>query len=62
MSDADGKVAKSYGVYILGYADRVTFVIAPGGKVAKVIEGKDALDPSASLSACPVKRKPSNAY
>jgi peroxiredoxin len=33
-------------------ASRVTFVIDKNGKVTKVMEGKEALDPSGALSAC----------
>jgi hypothetical protein len=39
-----------------GYASRVTFVIDRAGKVKRVIEGKDALDPASALS-CAVENK-----
>ena len=39
------------------YAGRVTFVIGRDGQVLKVVEGKDALDPSPALDACPLHRK-----
>ena len=53
LADPDGKVVRAYGVYNdAGYANRVTFVIGKDGKVAKVIEGKDAIDPSLTLGAC----------
>lgn len=56
LADKDGAVAKAYGVYQDGYADRVTFVIAPDGKIEKVLTGKDALDPNPALGACPLHR------
>lgn len=52
LSDAEGKVARAYGVAGEGYAQRVSFVIAPDGKVKAVFEGKDALDPAGALNAC----------
>src|SRR5258707_575003 len=49
LADPEGVAAKAYGVANpAGYANRVTFVIGKDGKVAKVIEGKDAIDPSAA--------------
>lgn len=53
LSDEKGKTAAAYDVKILGFARRVTFVIDPQGKVEKVLEGKDALDPSPAAAACP---------
>jgi thioredoxin-dependent peroxiredoxin len=53
LSDADGAVARAYGVYNeAGYANRVTFVIGKDGKIAKVFEGREALDPAPALGAC----------
>lgn len=53
LADADGAVAKAYGVWSAeGYASRVTFVIGKDGKVQAVFEGKDALDPAGALGAC----------
>jgi peroxiredoxin Q/BCP len=52
LADPQGTVAKAYGVKSLGFANRVTFVIDATGTVVKVLEGKDALDPSGALSAC----------
>ena len=40
-----------------GDANRVTFVIGPDGKVLKLIEGKDALDPTLAVDACPIHKK-----
>jgi hypothetical protein len=39
------------------FAGRVTFVIDKEGKVVKVLEGKDALDPNPALVACPLHKK-----
>jgi len=54
LADPDAVAAKAYGVANVekGYANRVTFVIGKDGKVTDVIEGKDAIDPAATLSAC----------
>ena len=54
LADEGGAAAKAYGVFSgEGYASRVTFVIARDGKIAAVFEGKDALDPTGALGACP---------
>jgi peroxiredoxin len=53
LSDKEGSVAKAYGVAGEGYANRVTFVIGKDGKIAQTIEGRDAIDPSSALAACP---------
>lgn len=59
LADPDKKAAQAYGVLsVLGYANRVTFVIGKDGKVTKVLEGKDALDPSGALTACGGKAAP----
>ena len=55
-ADPDKKAVRAYDVDGGGYAERVTFVIA-GGKIEKVIEGRDALDPAGSLAACPAHPK-----
>jgi thioredoxin-dependent peroxiredoxin len=52
LADPDGTAARAYGVAAERYANRVTFVIAPDGKVVGVFEGKDALDPAGALSTC----------
>jgi thioredoxin-dependent peroxiredoxin len=59
LSDAKGETARAYGVLASGggHAERVTFVIDAQGKVAKVLEGKDALDPAPALEACPLHKK-----
>jgi peroxiredoxin Q/BCP len=56
LADADGSVAKAYGVWQDGYADRVTFVISGEGKIVKVLSGKDALDPAPALQSCPLHK------
>jgi len=53
LADADGAVAKAYGVWNEGgYASRVTFVIDKDGVVVKALEGREALDPAGALGAC----------
>ena len=52
LADPDGKVARAYGVAGDGYARRVTFVISGGGKVLRVMEGPEALDPAGAAAAC----------
>ncbi len=59
LSDKEGTAAKAYGVYMpdKGFAQRVTFVIDKDGKVVKVLEGKDAMDPNPALTSCPMHKK-----
>src|ERR1700716_4736705 len=58
LADREGAVAKQYGVSLpVAMASRTTFVIGPDGKVVKVLEGKDALDPAPAAAACPLHRK-----
>jgi peroxiredoxin Q/BCP len=57
LADSDKKMAAAYGVLVdEGYADRVTFVIDKAGRIVKVLDGKDALDPNPALGACPIHR------
>jgi peroxiredoxin Q/BCP len=56
LADHDGAVAKLYGVYGDGYANRVTFVIGPDGKIVRVLSGKEAIDPAPALAACPLHK------
>src|SRR5260370_28088148 len=56
LADPKGEVADSYGIKDGSYAKRVTFVIDGEGKVLKVVEGKDAIDPRAALDACPLHK------
>jgi peroxiredoxin len=53
LADSGGTVAKAYGVAGDGYANRVTFVIGRDGKIVQTVEGRDAIDPTSALSACP---------
>jgi thioredoxin-dependent peroxiredoxin len=57
LADPRGEAAEAYGVKKGTYADRVTFVIDAEGKVVQVVSGKDALDPSPALDACPLHHK-----
>ena len=52
LADPEGVAATAFGVKGDGYAQRVTFVIDKDGKVVRVIEGRDALDPAGALAAC----------
>ncbi|GAC1343272.1 MAG: hypothetical protein NVSMB23_16890 [Myxococcales bacterium] len=45
-----------FGFQGLPYAQRATFVIDGAGKVVKVLEGADALDPAPALSSCPLHK------
>jgi thioredoxin-dependent peroxiredoxin len=58
LSDKDATAAKAYGVYMpeKNFAQRVTFVIGKDGKVVKVLEGKDAIDPTPALTSCPMHK------
>ena len=59
LADPEGVAAKAYGVANpAGYANRVTFVIGKDGKITSVIEGKDAIGPAATVSACHAPAKP----
>jgi peroxiredoxin len=57
LADPKGEMAEAYGVKSGAYANRTTFVVGPDGNVIKVVEGKDALDPTGALDACPVHKK-----
>ncbi len=54
LSDAGGKVAKQYGGTMLGFANRATFVVEQDGKVKEIVQGGAAIDPKASIAACPL--------
>jgi len=56
LADAKGEMAEAYGVKNGQYANRVTFVIGGDGNVLKVVEGKDAIDPTGALDACPLHK------
>lgn len=57
LSDVGGKVAAKYaGVMpVIGLSKRANFVVAPDGTVKEIVEGGDAIDPSAAVAACSVK-------
>jgi thioredoxin-dependent peroxiredoxin len=55
-ADPNGDAAGAYGVKKGSHASRATFVIDPEGKVMKVVEGSDALDPDSALQACPLHK------
>jgi len=54
LSDHDRKLSETYGVLIpaMGIANRATFVIDLDGKIAEIVEGNAALDPSGAETAC----------
>ena len=54
LSDAGGKVAAQFAgtMPVVGVAKRANFVLEKDGKVKEVIEGGDAVDPSAAVKAC----------
>lgn len=57
LSDPGGKVARQYGgVYpVIGLAHRANYVIGRDGRVVSAVVGDEAVDPSASVDACPAK-------
>ncbi len=57
LADPKGEAASAYGVKTempngMVVASRVTFVIGKDGKVLKIVEGRDAIDPAGALAAC----------
>jgi thioredoxin-dependent peroxiredoxin len=58
LSDPDGKVARAYSgtMPVVGVASRANFVIGQDGKVARIVEGSDAIDPSSAIASCPLRR------
>jgi peroxiredoxin Q/BCP len=63
LADPAGQVVKAYGAEMehngKTYANRITFVIDGEGKITKVLQGKEALDPAPALDACPLHHKKS---
>jgi peroxiredoxin Q/BCP len=59
LSDKGGKAATAYGVKGAMWANRTTFVIDETGRIITILEGKDAIDPAATVAACG-KPKPSS--
>jgi peroxiredoxin Q/BCP len=58
LSDAKGKVADQYTgtMPVLGYANRSNVVIGQDGRVVKIVEGGDAVDPNGAIALCPLKK------
>jgi peroxiredoxin len=56
LADPKGEASEAYGVRNGSYPNRATFVIDGEGKILKVIEGKEAIDPSSALEACPLHK------
>jgi peroxiredoxin Q/BCP len=61
LSDPDGKVAKQYSgtMPIVGVANRANFVIDQDGTIKAIVEGGQAIDPTATIASCPLRHKPS---
>ena len=57
LSDVGGAVAKQYAglIPVIGVASRANFVVGQDGKVVSIVTGSDAIDPAASVAACPAK-------
>jgi peroxiredoxin Q/BCP len=58
LSDAGGKVAAQYAgtMPVVGLASRANFVIGQDRKVLAIVKGSDAIDPAASVDACPITK------
>jgi thioredoxin-dependent peroxiredoxin len=52
LADRNGRTAAAYRVKGALWANRTTFVIDQTGMIAAILEGKEAIDPSATLAAC----------
>ena len=54
LSDFMRKVSAEYGIFNAerGVANRATFVVDKEGKITFIQEGKEAIDPSAAVTAC----------
>jgi thioredoxin-dependent peroxiredoxin len=55
LSDSQKKVVPLYSgtMPVVGLANRANFVIDKDGKVVSIVEGSDAIDPTATVGACP---------
>jgi len=55
LSDSQKKVVPLYSgtMPVVGLANRANFVIDRDGKVVSIVEGSDAIDPTATVGACP---------
>lgn len=58
LSDAGGKVAAQYAgtMPVVGLASRANIVIGQDRKVISLVKGSDAIDPGASVDACPIRK------
>ncbi|MBE4751841.1 redoxin domain-containing protein [Corallococcus sp. ZKHCc1 1396] len=58
IPDPDGKVVAAYDVKmpVVTVSKRYTFVVGEDRKVLKVDEGKDAIDPTGAIVACPLRK------
>lgn len=58
LSDEGGKVAAQYAgtMPVVGLANRANFVIGQDRKIVSIVKGNDAVDPGASVDACPLKK------
>ncbi|SEM60932.1 Peroxiredoxin [Stigmatella aurantiaca] len=59
IPDPDGKLVKQFDVKtpVMSFAQRYTFVVGEGRKVLRVDSGKDAVDPSSAIAACPLRKQ-----
>jgi peroxiredoxin Q/BCP len=62
LSDMKREVSKAYGIVNdeYAFANRTTFVIDKQGKIAHIVEGGGAIDPTSAVEAC-TKLKSSDA-
>ena len=58
LSDPDKKVVKQYSgtMAVVGLANRANYVIGQDRKVLSLVEGGDAVDPTSSVAACPLRQ------
>lgn len=58
LSDPEGKVASQWvGLMpVVKVAKRGNFVVGQDGVVTQVIEGSDAIDPTAAVNSCPAAK------
>ena len=58
VPDPDGKVVKAYDVKVpvVSFAQRYTFVVGAGRKILEISTGSDAIDVSAAIESCPIRR------
>jgi peroxiredoxin (alkyl hydroperoxide reductase subunit C) len=58
LSDWGGDTTRGYGVFdpARKVARRTTFVIDPAGKIEHIEQGKEAIDPSRTVTFCERKR------